>query len=176
MIPAYITFVVDNTRNYANNTNIADDIEMSSINSNDDDEYLNYYDKDLNQQNMTTNNVMQDVITNLDDENDDDTMETIAILQTPERKESCSRMMMMLTDSFGFVDSSKKEDYGCMNMNLNTNNYSNSNYNYSSNYNYNDNDNVNTNTNTNIINYECGSLFEDYDDVMFPSETIITVD
>ena len=182
MIPAYITFVVDNTRNNVNTTNIADDIEMSSIKGTDDDEYLNY-DKDLNHHpnmNMRSNTVMQDVITNLDDANldDDDTMETIAIIRTPVYDES-SRMMMMLTDGFGFVDSSKKEEYCCMNMNMNpntnTNNFnSNSNFNY--NDNYNNNSNNNTNTNTNIINYECGSLFEDYDDVMFPSDTIITLD
>ena len=82
-------------------------IKMSSINSNDDDEYLNY-DKDLNQQNMTTNNVIQGIITNIDNKNDDDTMETIMITQNPEYNES-SRMMIMLTDGFGFVDSKKRK-------------------------------------------------------------------
>ena len=172
MIPAYITFVVDNTRNIAAS-------EISSIHSDDDDEYLVNYGKNLSHQNMTTrNNVMQDVITNLDDRNvnDDDTMETIAIIQTPEYNES-SRMMMMLMDGFGFVDSREKEDYCCMNMNMNpnTNNFnSNYNSNYKSNYNYTN--TSNDNTNTNIIDYECGSLFEDYDDAMFPSDTIITAD
>ena len=181
MIPAYITFIVDNTRNNnANNKSIADDIEMSSINGNDDDEYLIHYDKDLNKQDITTNNVMQDVITNLDDENvdDDDTTGKIAIIRTPEYNES-SRMMMMLTDGFEFVESSKKEDYCYMNINTNNFNFninSNNNCNYNNNYNYNNNSNNNTNANTNIIDYECGSLFEDYDDVMFPSDTIITLD
>lgn len=78
MIPAYITFVANNNRSNTN-TNIADDTKMSSINGNGNgngDEYRNY-DKDLNQ--SITANVIQDVITNLndDDDDDDDTMETI---------------------------------------------------------------------------------------------------
>jgi len=188
MIPAYITFVVDNNRYNANTMNIADDIEMSSITSSNDDEYLNY-DKDLLSQNiMMTTNMMEDVITNLeDDDDDDDTMETI--IRTPELYNESSRMMMM-TDGFGFVNSSKKEDYCYINTNPNTNMNTNNgnkiyydyNCNYNSNINHNHNHNYNCNNNntitntTNIISYECGSLFEDYDDVMFPSDTIITVD
>ena len=153
---------------------------MSSINSNDDDEYLNY-DKELNQN--STANVIQDVITTLDDDDDDDTMETI--IRTPEYNESSRMMMMMMmTDGVGFVDSSKKEDYCYINPNPNPNPNTNNNSNYKNNYNCNYNSNYNcnynfdnnyTNNNTNIISYECSSLFEDYDDVMFPSDTIITV-
>jgi len=152
---------------------------MSSINSDADDygyEYL-YYDKYLNHQNIIIpNNVVQDVTTNFDD-NDDDTMETM--IRTPEYNESSRRMMTMMTDGFSYVGSSKKEDYCYINTNPNPNTNNNSNHksNYNCNYNCNYNsDNNYTNNNTNIISYECSSLFEDYDDVMFPSDTIITVD
>ena len=182
MIPAYITFIVDNNRNDAD-TNIADDIEMSSINaSNTDDAYLRHYDNDLNliHQNIITS-VMHDVIKNLDhDDDDDDTMETM--IRTPAYNESSRIMMMMMTNGFGFgVNYSKKEEDYCYrktNSN-NTNNGSNNNYNSNSNINSNFNSNRDekyTQNKTNIISYECSSLFEDYDDVMFPSDTIITVD
>jgi len=186
MIPAYITFVADKDRNDANIMNIADDIEMSSINGNNDDEYLHYDNKDcLNQ------NIIIDAITNLDtdEDDDDDTMETI--IRFPEYNYESSRMMTMTTDDFGLGDTAKKDDYCYINTNLNTNNGSNYNYksncisnyirnsnsNSNSNINYNCNTKINTNINTNIISYECGSLFEDYDDdIMFPSDTIITLD